>query len=75
MNAEIGKLRVTCYNCGGEGITDEHDCGEDCCACLYPEPNVRCDICDGKGYWFVEATEENMKKLNKAGLEYGDWEP
>ena len=54
---------------------DEHDCGEDCCACLYPEPNVRCDICDGKGYWFVEATEENMKKLNKAGLEYGDWEP
>lgn len=28
-----------------------HDCGEDCCACLYPEPNVTCDLCNGAGGW------------------------
>jgi len=44
--------RVDCWNCGGEG-TDGHDCGEDCCCCLHPEDNVRCDICDGKGGWLV----------------------
>lgn len=41
---------VECWNCGGEGYSD-HDCGEDCCACLHPEDNVRCDICRGKGGW------------------------
>lgn len=30
-----------------------HDCGEDCCCCLYPEPNVRCDLCDGNSGWWV----------------------
>ena len=40
-----------CTNCGGEGVTD-HDCGEDCCCCLYPEDNVPCDICDGEGGWW-----------------------
>lgn len=40
----------TCWNCAGEG-TDGHDCGEDCCCCLYPEDNVPCDICDGEGGW------------------------
>lgn len=39
-----------CWQCGGEGYTD-HDCGEDCCCCLNPEPNVRCDECRGKGGW------------------------
>ena len=33
-----------CWNCAGEGYS-YHDCGEDCCACLHPEPNVVCDIC------------------------------
>lgn len=42
----------TCENCGGEG-TDGHECGEDCCACLHPEDNVPCDICDGEGGWLV----------------------
>src|SRR4051812_35672501 len=28
-----------------------HECGEDCCMCLDPEPNVRCDVCNGKGGW------------------------
>lgn len=37
-----------CPNCGGDGVTS-HDCGEDCCCCLYPEDNVTCDICRGKG--------------------------
>lgn len=41
---------IDCWNCGGEGYS-HHDCGEDCCACLEPEDNVRCDICHGKGGW------------------------
>ena len=38
---------VDCWNC--EDGYSYHDCGEDCCACLYPMPNVRCDICRGAG--------------------------
>lgn len=38
-----------CWNCE-DGYSD-HDCGEDCCMCRHPEPNVRCDICDGRGGW------------------------
>ena len=41
---------VECWNCGGDFYVG-HDCGEDCCACLHPEPNVRCDICDGQGFF------------------------
>ena len=41
---------VDCDRCGGEGL-DGHDCGEDCCACLYPEENEVCDQCDGLGGW------------------------
>ena len=37
-----------CPNCGGDGVTG-HDCGEDCCNCLYPADNVSCDICRGTG--------------------------
>ena len=39
-----------CETCGGEGL-DGHDCGEDCCMCLDPEPNMRCDSCRGAGYF------------------------
>lgn len=39
---------VDCEMCGGEG-TDGHDCGEDICVCLYPDDNVACDYCDGRG--------------------------
>lgn len=39
---------VDCWSCGGEGWV-EHDCGEDTCCCLYPEPNVPCDVCRGVG--------------------------
>lgn len=41
-----------CYNCDEDGFSD-HDCGEDCCCCLHPEPNVVCDICEGHGGWYV----------------------
>ena len=41
---------VDCYDC--EDGYSHHDCGEDCCCCLHPEPNVVCDICDGKGGWY-----------------------
>lgn len=48
-----GRVWVGCWSCGGEG-TAGHDCGEDCCACLWPEDNVTCDICRGKGGWYRE---------------------
>ena len=41
---------VECWNCGGEGYSG-HDCGEDCCCCADPEPNVVCHVCNGKGGW------------------------
>lgn len=40
-----------CTNCE-EGYSS-HECGEDCCNCLDPRPNVICDICEGKGGWHV----------------------
>lgn len=40
---------IDCYDCE-DGYSD-HDCGEDCCCCLHPEPNVVCDICAGRGGW------------------------
>lgn len=52
-----------CWQCGAEGVFG-HDCGEDCCVCLHPEDNERCDICNGKGGWWrcytcAPATEES----------------
>lgn len=38
-----------CDDCDEFGFTD-HECGEDCCACLDPEPNVRCDHCGGNNW-------------------------
>lgn len=55
---EIGSC---CARCGSsmdggpcefcEDGFDGHDCGDDCCCCLYPEDNVRCEHCDGTGVW------------------------
>jgi protein gp37 len=42
---------VDCDNCDEDGMID-HDCGEDCCCCLDPEPNVPCSICWGHGGWY-----------------------
>lgn len=36
-----------CWNCE-EGFS-HHDCFDDSCYCADPEPNVRCDVCRGKG--------------------------
>ncbi len=52
-----------CQNCGGEG-TDGHDCGEDCCCCLHPEDNVRCDWCRGKGGSYFCASGEEWCTAN-----------
>jgi hypothetical protein len=38
---------LRCANCD-DGLS-YHDCGEDCCCCVEPEPNVRCDWCSGTG--------------------------
>ena len=39
-----------CYNC--EDGASHHDCGDDCCCCLDPLPNVRCEVCNGNGGWW-----------------------
>lgn len=40
-----------CEACDGEGVSG-HDCGEDCCCCMDPEDNVRCDFCRGTGGFY-----------------------
>lgn len=40
-----------CWQCGATGWYG-HDCGEDCCMCLDPEDNQRCDVCRGKSGWW-----------------------
>ncbi len=41
-----------CYQCGGEGL-DGHECGDDTCCCLDPEPNEQCEVCGGVGGWYA----------------------
>lgn len=41
-----------CEYCDEDGFVD-HDCGEDCCCCADPEPNVTCDVCRGVGGFWV----------------------
>lgn len=45
-------LWESCEQCGGDGYWG-HDCGEDCCPCLDPEENLRCNNCDGTGGWYI----------------------
>jgi len=40
-----------CPNC--EDGYSHHDCGDDCCCCADPEPNVRCHWCGGMGGWLA----------------------
>lgn len=45
-----------CWNCDTDAGTygfSSHDCGDDTCCCLFPEPNVRCDICNGEGGYLL----------------------
>jgi len=67
-----------CADCGGEVeliMCDDcedgfshHDCGEDCCCCLNPENNVRCDTCGGDGGWYVclSKCHENKNEVTSA---------
>ena len=41
-----------CPDCDENGYSD-HDCGEDCCPCADPEPNVACDTCGGATGWLI----------------------
>jgi hypothetical protein len=42
---------VPCWLCGGEGFSERfHDCGEDVCCCLDPEPG-ECPECHGEGFY------------------------
>jgi hypothetical protein len=45
------KAWIECANCD-DGFSG-HDCGEDCCCCADPEPNVICDVCRGEGGWWA----------------------
>lgn len=58
MQNEDGKWWHECWNCSGEGASS-HDCGEDVCCCLYPEDNVRCDVCLGKGGYWLDSIPED----------------
>lgn len=69
---------VKCENCDEDGFVD-HDCGEDCCCCADPEPNVVCDYCNGRGgYWAclsdAEYCEANplpgRESINRGVLEW-----
>lgn len=76
----------TCPVCGADmewvgcwaGCEDGyyHDCGEDCCCCLDPEPNVPCSECLGRGGWHectaLPHTEEQMAAYRQAKAEGGE---
>jgi len=51
-----GPVLIECPDCQGEAFVD-HNCGEDTCCCLNPEPNVPCSTCDGEGH--VEFDEDD----------------
>lgn len=56
---------VDCWNCGGEGYSEDfHDCGEDCCCCLNPEPG-RCPECHGKGVLWECPNEKKHPQFNQ----------
>ena len=65
---------VVCATCGGDVVWDEcyncedgysdHECGEDCCCCINPEPNVICDVCKGLGGWWRCPSCESKSKTS-----------
>lgn len=65
-----------CEEC--EDGYDGHDCGEDCCMCLYPEENVLCQICRGHEGWYVCLSSPEWCKANplpgREGIERGEIE-
>lgn len=63
-----------CEECDGLGLLD-HDCGEDCCVCANPEPNVPCEYCFGHGGWWECMNESDLCEAHplpgKEGVERG----
>jgi hypothetical protein len=70
--------RTLCPRCGCcEMVSEEceqcedglagHDCGEDCCCCEFPEPNLRCQFCNGRGYFLMclGGCDSNGKHVSK----------
>jgi hypothetical protein len=51
-----------CANC--EDGYSHHDCGEDCCCCASPWPNVVCDWCSGRGGWEHCISDSNWCQAN-----------
>jgi hypothetical protein len=43
----------SCGDCSGDGVIG-HDCGEDTCCCRFPDEDVKCPTCDGKGGWALK---------------------
>lgn len=48
MTEDYESNEAECWNCGGTGET-EHDCFDDTCCCLNPEPEM-CEVCGGDGW-------------------------
>jgi hypothetical protein len=62
-------VREDCAMCGGDGV-DGHDCGEDCCMCVDPEDNIRCDFCRGEGsYWLCLSSFDHCQAHPMPGRE------
>jgi hypothetical protein len=63
----------SCHFC--EDGFDGHECGEDCCCCLYPEENVPCQVCRGTGVWHDCMSSEAWCRANplpgREGVERG----
>ena len=50
-NEQVNGLWEDCWNCGGSGYVG-HECGEDTCCCRFPEDNIICDVCNGRGGYY-----------------------
>jgi len=53
---------IDCSYCE-EGMS-HHDCGEDCCCCLAPVPNMVCELCKGNGGWRL--CDEHSRECEEA---------
>jgi hypothetical protein len=56
------RYRVTCWNCGGDGVIEgQCTCFDDTCCCLNPKPPA-CNICNGAGGYIVnQLTDDNCE--------------
>ena len=66
------KIRIECWNCGGDGRIA--GCFEDTCSCMGDptEPDDccaprRCDICKGKGGYEVDSDSEAAQEAYNDG--------